>query len=167
MAKSQDIELLRSRSEKVYSNGKLLDYKLYGDRRKRSFLPPQQYEKHPLNPVQDFLYKRALIGLKVYNKKELRELLPIEKSKIIKRYSDTQRELNIWKHRLAIKASNEILELFPNSPLAQAIIKNDYIDAQTISEFTFRDLGIKKPDIIKRLHTVGILPNDFYEINAK
>jgi hypothetical protein len=167
MAKTNRIEQLRSRSEKIYSNGKLLDYKLYGDRGKRRYLPPQQYENQILNPVQTFLYKRALKGLDAYNKKELRELDPVEKHKVIRLYSRTQKELNMWKHKLTIEASNELLELFPNSPLANAIIKDDYLDVQTENSFSFRDLGIKREDIIAQLHKVGILPNNFYEINAK
>ena len=167
MAKSNRIEQLRSRSEKVYSNGKLLDYKLYGDRGKRRYLPSQQYENQILNPVQSFLYKRALKGLDVYNKKELKELDPNEKHKVIKLYSRTQKELNMWKHKLTIEATNDLLELFPNSSLAKAIIKDDYLDVKTENAFSFRDLGIKREDIIAQLHKTGILPDNFYEINAR
>jgi len=167
MIKDQLIKQLRSRSEKVYSDGKILDYRLYGDRKHRSFLPPQQFESDALNPVQSFLYKRALKGLEVYTKKEIREMNKEEKHKIIKMYSRTQKELTLWKHKLTIAASDEILALLPNSMLARALVNYDCLDITTDNSFSFRDLGIKKTDIIQKLHEVGILPANFYDINKK
>ena len=71
MIKAQLIEQLRSRSTKVYSNGKLLDnYRLYGDqKRKKYYVEKQQYDENSYNQVQNFLYKQALFGLSIHNKR--------------------------------------------------------------------------------------------------
>ena len=169
MMKAQLIEQLRSRSVKVYSNGKLLDdYRLYGDqKRKKYYVPTQEYDENSYNQVQNFLYKQALFGLSIYNKRELAEMPPKEKGKISKLRERTQGELNILKQKLIIERSNALLELFPNSPLAQTILTDDYVDPELENKFSFRDLGIKKEEVISRLCKARILPENFHQINAR
>lgn len=169
MTKAQHIELLRKHSVKVYSNGKLLDdYRHYGDQqRKKYYLPKQSYDEKSYNQIQNFLYKQALFGLGIYNKRELAQMPPKEKSKITKLRERAQGELNILKQKLIIEKSNALLELFPNSPLVQTILNDDYVDPTLENTFSFRDLGIKKEDVISRLCEAEILPQNFYEINAR
>lgn len=165
--KHKMIELLKSRSKIVFTKGRLLDeYKLYGDqKRKRYYLPRQEYERNPLNEVQNFLYKRALFGLGIYTKQEIRQMHTKKKGKIRRIHLRTQRELNLWKQSLIIESTNQFLELFPNSPLAQEIIKDSTTDPLLSNNFTFRDLGIKKEHVVEKLLEAGILPNNFYDIN--
>jgi len=167
MMKAHKIEQLRSRSTIVYTNGKLLnDYRLYGDqKRKRYYLPRQEFERNPFNQVQNFLYKRALFGLSIYNKDEINEMHRKKKSKIRSIHLRTQKELTLWKQSIIIKTSNEFLKLFPNSPIAQEMIKDSSIDPLLSNNFTFQDLGIKKEHVVERLLDIGILPSNFYEIN--
>lgn len=166
MTKAQQIEKLRSRSEIVYRDGQLLDYTLYGDKKNKRYTPRPRYESDSLNEVQKFLYKRALKGLAVYNRHEIRELAPAEKSKVVRLYSRTQRELTMWKHKLTIEATDEILALLPNSRLAKSLLGYDCLNVSTDNNLSFRDLGITKEDIIARLHSVGILPDNFYKIHV-
>jgi hypothetical protein len=166
MIKDQLINQLRSRSEIVYTNGEILDYKLYGDRKKRHYTVHPAYESDALNPRQVFLYKRALKGFDVYTKKEIRAMSKDDRRKIVKLYKRTERELTLWKHKLTIAASNEILALLPKSRLAKSLLDYDCLDVNSENSFSFKELGINKNDIIKQLHTVGILPNNFYDINA-
>jgi hypothetical protein len=167
MMKEQIIEQLKSRSTIIATKGQLLEqYKLYGDqKRKRYYSPRQEYEKSPYNDVQNFIYKRALFGLSVYNKTEISKMHFNKKSKINRIHQRTQKELNIWKQLLIIKSSNKFLELFPNSPIAQEIIKDSKTDPLLSNNFTFGDLGIKKEHVVERLYEVGVLPRNFYEIN--
>ena len=90
-----------------------------------------------------------------------------EKSKITKLRERTQGELNTLKQKLIIERSNALLELFPNSPLAQTILNDDYVDPELENKFSFRDLGIKKEDVIFRLCKARILPENFHQINAR
>ena len=168
MTKAQQIEQLRKRSTKIFSNGKLLnDYRRYGDqKRKRYYAPKQVYDKNSYNQVQNFLYKQALFGLGIYNKRELANMPKKEKSKISRLRERTQGELNILKQKLIIEKTNVLLELFPNSPLAQKILNDDYVDAGLENKFSFRDLGIKKEHVVSRLCKARILPENFHQINA-
>lgn len=165
--KEQLIKQLKSRSTIIATKGQLLEqYKLYGDqKRKRYYSPRQEYERNPFNEVQNFIYKRALFGLSVYNKTEIREMHNKKRSKINRLHQRTQKELNIWKQLLIINYSNKFLEMFPNSPLAQQLIKDSSTDPLLNNNFTFGDLGIKKEHVIERLLKVGILPPNFHEIN--
>lgn len=169
MMKNQIIEQIRNRSEKIYSNGKLLDYKLYGDiyqKSKRRVPPPQRYE-NSYNQVQNFLYKRALYGLNIYDDKEIREMPRDIKNKIIKVCKRANKEITLLKQSIIIERSNEILALFDRSPLAQDILNDSFVDPGLHNKFNFSDLGIKKEDVIARLHDTGVLPKNFYEINAR
>lgn len=168
MIRNQQLEQLQKRSEKIYSNGKLLDYKLYGDiyQKRRRYVPPQQYE-NTYNQVQNFLYKRALYGLNIYTDKELQEMPRNIKNKIIKVYKRANKEITLLKQSLIIERSNALLSLFPNSPLAQDILNDDFVDPNLTNKFKFSDLGIRKEDVIEHLHSAGVLPENFYEINAR
>jgi len=169
MTNEQKVMLLRSHSEIVYSNGKLLDYKLYGDlnKKKRYFVEKQEYTGQNYNQVQNFLYKRALFGLGIYNKQELKELTPKEKSKVISLHNRTRKELNKLKQQLVIKQSNYFFSLFPNSALAKDILDNPFIDPKLGNKFSFSDFGIKKEHVIDLLIEVNVLPKNFHQINAR
>jgi hypothetical protein len=117
--------------------------------------------------VQNFLYKRALFGLDVYKKREIREMHPKERSKIARIHRRTQRELNSFKQQLVIQKSNVLLSVFHKSPLAQKILQESDTIPDLDNKFSFGDLGIKKEHVVERLHQAGILPSNFYEINAR
>lgn len=163
MTKSYDIEQLRSRSKIVYSNGKLLDYKLYGDTHRKKYW--QHYEKSSYSEVQNFLYKRAMFGLSIFKQQEIKEMHPEKRYRIIKAHKRTKKELNVCKQYIIKNITDEVLKLFPNSPLAQELINGSTIDPTFKPEFSFKELGIEKDAVVDRLHKVGILPNNFYDLN--
>lgn len=169
MNEEQNIMLLRSRSEKIYSKGQLLDYKHYGDlgKKRRYFVEKQEYTEQSYTKVQNFLYKRALFGLGIYNKQELRELSPKEKEHIVSLQNRTRKELNKLKQQLVIKKSEGIFKLFPKSTLVQAILDDPFIDPKVGNTFSFRDFGIKKEHVIDRLLHAGILPKDFHNAGVR
>jgi len=167
MKKEQQIERLRSRSEKVYTNGQLLDYKIYGDKKlRRYYTPEQQYDTDSYNQVQNFLYKRALFGLNIYNPNEVKELTPKEKFKIISLQHKAVKEMNVLKQQRIIQSTNNILALFTQSTLAQAIIDDNYVNPKLSNKFTFSDLNIKKDQVVARLHKARVLPENFYQIKS-
>jgi len=167
MKKDQQIERLRSRSEKVYADGKLLDYKLFGDKNIRKYyVPEQRYDTDSFNQVQNFLYKQALFGLNIYKPEEVKALAPKERFKIISLQHKAVREINVLKQQRIIKRTNNILALFTKSALAQSIINDDYVNPVLTNRFTFDDLGIKKAQVIERLHKARILQENFYQIKT-
>ena len=162
MTKTKDIEQLRRRSEKIYSNGKILDYNLFGDTTRKKYY--QQYDRSPYSQVQNFLYKRAIFGLSIFGKEEIKEMHPNKRHRIIKVHKRAQRELNLWKQNIVIQNTNRWLKLFPNSPLAQDIINTTTTDPTVKNKLSFDDLGITKDEVVDKLLKAGILPNNFYEL---
>ncbi|HUV84337.1 MAG TPA: hypothetical protein VMV86_01430 [Methanosarcinales archaeon] len=162
MTNPHKIEQLRGRSEKVYSNGKLLDYNLFGDVEQKKYY--QHYDRSPYSQVQNFLYKRAIKGLRIFTKEEVDAMHPKKKRRIIKTHRRAQKEIAILKQVAINKSTNKFLELFHHSPLAQDIIKSTFLAPKVKNEFSPEDLGITKDVIIERLHEIGILPKTFYEI---
>jgi len=162
MKNPKSIEQLRSRSEKVYANGKLLDYKLYGDTRKKKNY--QYLDKDPYSQVQNFLYKRAIFGLNVFEKNELCTMNQEKKQRILNVHQRAQVELNILKQRVVIATTNKILALFHNSSLVQQLLQDKTVDHTLKNRLSFSDLGIRKEVIVNRLCEAGILPNNFYEL---
>jgi len=163
MAKTYDIEQLRSRSKIVFSTTKLTDYKLYGDTHQKKYW--QHYEKNPYNDKQDFLYKRVMFGLSIFEQQEIKEMHPEKRYRIIKAHKRTKKELNVWKQSIVKRSTDEFLKLFPNSPLAQELINQSTTDPTFKLKFSFKELGVEKDAIVDRLHKVGILPNNFYDLS--
>jgi hypothetical protein len=125
------------------------------------------YEKDPFNSRQNFLYKRALIGVGIYNKEEIAEMSNDKIKRINKIHRKTQTILNLWKQELMISKSNKMIKsLFTNVEygLMKEILNNNFIDKDFICTLSFKDLGITKAQVINRLITEKILPKNFHEL---
>jgi len=125
------------------------------------------YEKDPFNSRQNFLYKRALIGVGVYSKEEINEMSNEKLKRINKIHRKTQTILNLWKQELMISKSNKMIKsLFTNVEygLMKEILNNNFIDKDFICTLSFKDLGITKAQVINRLITEKILPKNFHEL---
>jgi hypothetical protein len=127
----------------------------------------QMYEQDPYNSRQNFLYKRALIGVGVYSKEEINEMSNEKLKRINKIHRKTQTILNLWKQELMISKSNKMIKsLFTNVEygLMKEILNNNFIDKDFICTLSFKDLGITKAQVINRLITEKILPKNFHEL---
>lgn len=147
----------------VQYKGKLSDYQVYGENRKRYV----EYEKDEFTPEQNFLYRRALFGLSVYSEEELSMMHSDKKKRIVKVHSRTQNVLNLWKQSLVNTMVNSIFNsMFYHSSLAKQIVEKfgDETDPTYISRIDFKSLGVSKKDIITKLMEEKILPVNFYEL---
>ena len=127
----------------------------------------QVYEQDPFNSRQNFLYKRALIGVGVYDKKEIDEMSNEKLKRINKIHRKTQTILNLWKQEVLIGKSNKLIAgLFsvPQYGLLKEILNDTAIDKEFVCTLSFKDLGITKNSVINRLITEKILPKNFYEL---
>lgn len=127
----------------------------------------QVYEQDPYNSRQNFLYKRALIGVGVYDKKEIDEMSNEKLKRINKIHRKTQVILNLWKQEMLISKSNKMITLLFGDVkygLLKEIKDNKAIDKDFICTLSFRDLGITKSDVINRLIVEKILPKNFHEL---
>ncbi len=129
-----------------------------------------RFEKDPYNKVQNFLYNRALHGLSMYSKEEIAEMHWEKKKKILKYQRKTQKVLNLWKQEITNGIANEIfIRLFPTMEITKSLV-NFYgiqADEEHVNILTFKDLNIKKENIIDKLISSKILPKNFKCLECK
>lgn len=128
-----------------------------------------QYEKDPYNSYQNFLYNRALSGLRVYEQAELDIMHWDKKKRIIKVHKRTQMLLNIWKQKITIELTNHLFrDRFPDSEITQDLIeKHGEVDPSFVNDIPFKLLKISKDDIVDKLIEEGILPRNFKELKPE
>jgi hypothetical protein len=151
MATAKQVEQMSSRENRFASESLLREYRIYGTRDVKHIRIvgeltkySQVYERDPYSQVQNFLYKRAMMGLKMR----------------------TQKILNLWKQELTNDWTNQLLKvLFPKSPFITELVEGSFVDPEFKNIMTFEDLGITKEKIIAKLHKEGILPPNFYSLN--
>lgn len=164
MNKSQKISQVENRNERHTYSGKFKDFQAFGNSYKG-----QRYsnlERDPYNKYQNFLYKRALFGLKNYPETEVKAMHPQKRERIERVNKKAQRELNLWKQERLIAMTNKILSIFKKDSLAGAMI-NLYSkpDPKYICKMNFKELGIEKDDIVNRLIEKKVLPNNFMTLS--
>jgi hypothetical protein len=153
----------RSHVQPTEYSGKMRDYQLFGNGKKQFV----DYERDEFNAYQNFLYKRALFGLSVYSAEELSVMHWDKKRRIQKVHSRTQVILNVWKQQIVSDTINNLLSrLFYNSPMVKDLVNNvgDVTDPTYISTIQFKDLGVKKQDIVAKLIEEKVLPSNFYDL---
>jgi hypothetical protein len=126
-----------------------------------------RFERDAFNATQNFLYKRALYGLKVYDKEELHGMNPDKRKRIEKVSRRCQSILNIWKQEICNSFTNNLLmTLFPGRELAKLfyVTYKDATDPRFVNTLNFKDLGVSKKQIVDKLIYEGILPRDFYNL---
>jgi len=150
--------------QKVNYTGRLQSYQLYGSNNSK-----MEFERDPFNAYQNFLYKRALFGLSVYQEVELSTMHKDKKKRITKVHQRAQQVLNIWKQQLTNQWAAELMgKFFYHSNLVKEFSQNvaDAIDPDYISNLEFKSLGIDKKEIVNKLIEEKVLPKDFYNLKA-
>lgn len=167
MMKDILIEALKKNSKKVFSTSNMEQYRLFGDTKsKKYYIPKQRYEQPSYNKIQNFIYKRTICGLSIYDKKEIAAMTKDERKEISNTHKKAQKEINILKQKILIEKSNKFFELFPNSPLAKSILNNSEVDITFKYRISFEDLNLNKEQIVSMLHKKHILPENFYDIKS-
>ena len=162
MKTSQKIKQLENRKERTHYTGKFASLQEFGNFYKGK--PYSHYEKDPYSEYQNFLYKRALYGLKMYDQSEIKAMHWQKRKRIIKVNNRTQKVINIWKQELTNVYTTQFFEkIFPKSPVTQDLKNCEYTDPKFKSTLSFKDLGIKKEHVIQKLYKEGVLPKNFYE----
>jgi len=127
----------------------------------------QSYERDLFNNNQNFLYKRALFGLSMYEPDELQIMHQDKIKRINKVNLHAQEILNIWKQQIINSITNEFFtKTFSNSNFVRDIIDKygNYTDTNYISTVDFKSIGMTKKHIADKLIIEGILPHNFYEL---
>lgn len=152
---------------KIVYNGRLSEYQSYGNKyHKKRY---QEYERDEFNSYQNFLYKRALFGLTVYQEEELSKMHWDKKKRIQRVHERAQHILNLWKQELANQwVAKGLTEVFHHSRLVKDMVQifASHTDSNYISNLEFKSLGVSKKDIVNKLITEKVLPNNFYQLKA-
>ncbi len=159
MAKKKRTNHKTNYSQAQKRSEELENYVLYGHRL-RTILECERYSDY-----QNFLYKRAMLGLEIYEPWELKHMHPEKKIRIQRTKAKTQTVINLWKQELINNFTNAIFRLFSNSQTAKRLLKESFVDSAYESTLKPYQLGITKDAIIRKLYEEGILPTNFYELD--
>jgi hypothetical protein len=172
MTRATQVEQLASRTDRfvkeeapyeyhVYGTKEVMHYRVYGE----IVNGPAVYEKDPYSKVQNFLYKRAMFGLKIYNQEEIRAMHWQKRKRIRKTHKRAQKILNTWKQELVIELTNKLFStLFAKSPLVKDMLAESSVDSEVKNMLNFTDLGVTKEMIVTKLVDSGVLPPDYYAL---
>jgi hypothetical protein len=124
-----------------------------------------QYETDRYSQYQNYLYKRALYGLNALSEQELATMCSKKKQRVINVYKRAQVVINKLKQEFTIRYTNFIFKtLFPNSPLTDSLLGCTEFDEKFKNTLTFKDLNIRKDQIITIFIAEGILPKNFLSL---
>ena len=151
--------------QKVVYDGRMSSYQKYGVSFKKV-----QFEKDPFNSYQNFLYKRALFGLAVYQQDELEKMHWDKKRRIEKVHERAQKVLNLWKQEITNQWLGTILStVFYHSSFVKELNEKfgSETDDQYISKVDFKSLGVSKQRVVEKLIQEKILPANFYQLTGE
>ena len=166
MNKIKELEEIKNRTGKFEYKGKLEEFQQRGVSNEGQRY--MEYEIDPFNQYQNFLYKRALFGLKIYTPEELQMMKKEKRARINKIQRKTQKVLNVYKQEVVNKLTNNIFQrYFPNSPITKALMGEfNFTDSEYVNTLDFKVLGITKEHIVNRLIHEKILPKNFYDLKS-
>ncbi len=134
-------------------------------------------EKIWLDDKQYELFRRAMYGLSGYSTPQIHKMSYFEKQTIIRIHSKAQKVLNLWKQQLVNQLFEQLCSIsftkFPQNPFEKVLgdtsvgIKNfgKTVDEAFESTITFEQLQINRKQIIQKLITEKIFPEDFFQTN--
>lgn len=125
---------------------------------------------------QNELYSRALVGLKAYTPEELYAMNSTKKNKIKRVHKRAQKLLNEFKHLRSIQLIKETVQLLRSNRdadnyrneelrgLFTDLLSHTEKDANIKNDLSFKELSIKKEDIIQLWMQNNILPHNFLSL---
>lgn len=148
-----------TKKQKFEYSGKLEEYQLY---KKNTYT---KYETDQYSQYQNFLYKRALYGLKSLPAEEVEKMSKQKKIRIQKVNRRAQRVLNEAKQRKVITITNGLFaKWFPDTNFTKFMLGNTDTDVKLRNTLNFKDLNIDKNEIIRIFIEEGILSSNFLSL---
>jgi hypothetical protein len=147
------------KKQKFEYSGKLAEYQLY---RQNTYT---KYEVDQYSEYQNFLYKRALYGLKSLPVEEVEKMSEQKKIRINKVNRRAQRVLNEAKQKKVISITNKLFaKWFPDTTFTNFMLNNIETDSKFKNTLNFKDLNINKDQIISIFIDEGILSSNFLSL---
>lgn len=126
------------------------------------------YDIDTFNSYQNYLYKRALYGLKGLPQEEVNKMNSAKKHRINNVYQRAQKVLNLYKHQITKQLCDNLLQnLFPKSSLANFLISFNEIEEKEVNFLNFKDLAIDKKQIAELFVKEGVLPKNFFSLDVQ
>lgn len=138
-----------------------------GNLTKAPQLQPKQVEPQVIFSVkQNYLYRKAMLGVKGIPKDLQKHLSHEQQLEIDRMARQVQRALNIWKQEICIaKTNNLFTRFFPKTDFTKALIgKFNIPDPKFFNTLDWKELRIDKLMIAKKLIEIGYLPQNFNEL---
>ena len=149
-----------TKKHKFEYSGKLEEYQLY---KKNTYT---KYETDQYSQYQNFLYKRALYGLKSLPASEVEKMSKQKKIRIQRVNRRAQRVLNEAKQRKVISITNGwFAKWFPDTKFTNFMLGNTDVDGKVRNTLNFKDLNIDKHEIIRIFIEEGILSSNFLSLD--
>ena len=150
-----------TKKHKFEYSGKLEEYQLYKGK------TYTQYETDKYTAYQNFLYKRALYGLKSLPQAEVDKMSKQKRIRITRVNRRAQRVLNEAKQRKVIAITNAMFsKWFPNTKFTKFMLGNTDTDVKVRNTLNFKDLNIDKDEIIRIFIDEGILSKNFLSLTV-
>lgn len=125
------------------------------------------YAPNKLSQYQNYLYKRALYGLKGLPAEEIKTMCKAKKTRIHNVFLKAQRVINVYKQSKTNEFTNNFfMKLFPKSNIAKFLVDNTLTDESYTNTLTFNDLDVTKEDLINLFIENKILPSNFYNLET-
>ena len=148
-----------TKKHKFEYSGKLEEYQLYKGK------TYTRYETDKYTEYQNFLYKRALFGLKSLPQAEVDKMGKQKKIRITRVHRRAQRVLNEAKQRKVIAITNKFFaKWFPDTKFTKFMLGNTDTDVKVRNTLNFKDLNIDKDEIIRIFIAEGILSSNFLSL---
>jgi len=148
-----------TKKQKFEYSGKLEEYQLY---KKNTYT---KYETDQYSQYQNFLYKRALYGLRSLPAEEVEKMSKQKKIRIQKVNRRAQRVLNEAKQKRVITITNELFaKWFPDTKFTKFMFDNVETDDKVRNTLNFKDLNIDKNQIISIFIEEEILSSNFLSL---
>ena len=151
--------MISTKKHKFEYSGKLEEYQLYKGK------TYTRYETDKYTEYQNFLYKRALFGLKSLPQAEVDKMGKQKKIRITRVHRRAQRVLNEAKQRKVIAITNKFFaKWFPDTKFTKFMLGNTDTDVKVRNTLNFKDLNIDKDEIIRIFIAEGILSSNFLSL---
>lgn len=148
-----------TKKQKFEYSGKLAEYQLY---KQNTYT---EYEVDQYSQYQNFLYKRALYGLKSLPVEEVEKMSEQKKIRINKVNRRAQRVLNEAKQKKVISITNKLfVKWFPDTKFTNFMLSNTETDNGFKNTLNFKDLNIDKNEIVSIFIKEGILSSNFLSL---
>ena len=148
-----------TKKQKFEYSGKLEEYQLY---KKNTYT---KYEADQYSQYQNFLYKRALYGLKSLPAEEVAKMSKQKQIRIQRVNRRAQRVLNEAKQRKVISITNGLFaKWFPDTKFTNFMLGNTETDFKVRNTLNFKDLNIDKHEIVRIFIEEGILSSNFLSL---